>query len=821
MSAIRLRPVLLGLTVLVLAACGGGGGGSSTPPPAPPPPDGEPNAFAIQAIQDAPRGLAVSSQAVTIQGINIPASMSIAGGEYSVNGGAFTSAAGTVTNLQSIVVRVTAAASPGGTAQATLTVGSVAATFAVTTSTDVTPPTATVVFPTAQSRTSSEQLIVRGTASDTASPVTSVRVNGVEATSTDNFATWTATVPLITGANSVVVDSMDRALNRSAATARAAVTRNALIGFIEGLAVDTAQNRVIAADTFAGVLLSIDLASGLRTVIANAATLPTSMAPNRLVSPSSVTLEAGGTHALVLDRSNTAILRVNLATGERTLISGRGFPDSQNDFGNNAMGMSVDLVNGHAYVLVRYPDAIYRVDLTTGVRTVLSDATTPDAVDMFPNAVAMGLDAARGRLLVGDQGGAGPASGHAIYTVDLATGARAILSSNTVPNVNNPLSLVGGIAVDGNRALVLQPQTSSIFAVELFTNPGNRTVYSSPSLPNATSAFEYPRAIALTNIHAFVVDFGTRSLYRVDLPTGNGTVVSPNEPVDIGEPLRWATGVALDLNANRIYVTDPADESRSLLAVNLATGDRTLVSASTVPSGPPWFFPNAVAIDEPNNRFLVADLQAPAVYAVEFGTGARSVLSGAPQSGTPFVWPHTLAIDPARNRALVADGALNAVVAVSLTDGARTILSGPAVPPGQIELDMPYGIALDAAANRALVTHFGPPSVVAVDLATGARTVLATAGNTGTWLPQGIGIDAATRTIVTGDGVIGAVHVIDAVSGNRTLVSSSSIPRLNDRLKPRGVAVDASRRIAWVTSDDFGILQIVDLVTGERVFLTR
>ena len=304
MTAIRLPFPWLGLmALLALSACGGGGG-SSAPAPAPtppPPPDGEPDVFTIQTILDAPRGSAVSSQPVTIQGINIPANMSIAGGEYSVNGGAFTSAAGTVTNLQSIVVRVTAAASSGGTAQATLTVGSVAATFAVTTSTDVVPPTATVVFPTAQSRTSSEQLIVRGTATDTASPVTSVRVNGVEATSTDNFATWTATVPLIAGANSIVVDAMDRALNRSAATSRANVTRNALIGFIEGLAVDTVQNRVIATDAFAGVMLSIDLTSGLRTVIANATTPLTAPIFNRLVIPSSVTLEAGGTHTLVLD----------------------------------------------------------------------------------------------------------------------------------------------------------------------------------------------------------------------------------------------------------------------------------------------------------------------------------------------------------------------------------------------------------------------------------------------------------------------------------------------------------------------------------------
>jgi sugar lactone lactonase YvrE len=830
MTATRLRVALLGvMALLALSACGGGGGGgggSTTPPPAPlpPPPDSEPDAFTIQAVGDAPRGSAVASQAVQVLGINMPANVSIAGGEYSVNGGAFTSAAGTVANAQGIVVRVTAASAPGGVAEATLTVGSVAARFTVTTSTDVTPPTSTVVFPTARSRTSSEQLIVRGTASDAASPVTSVRVNGVEATSADNFATWTATVLLAAGANSIVVDAMDRALNRSAATPRADVTRNALMGFIEGLAVDTAQGRVVAADTSAGVLLSIDLASGLRTVIANATTPLISMAFDKLVAPSSVTLEAGGTHALVLDRSNSAILRVNLATGARTVVSGRGFPDSQNDFGNNAMAMSVDLANGRAYVLGRFPDAVYRVDLTTGVRTVLSDATTPNAADMFPNAIAMALDSVRGRLLVGDQGGPGPGENHAIYTVDLATGARGILSSNTVPNANNPLSFVGGFGIDGDRALVLQPFSSSILAVDLVTVPGNRTVFSSPAVPNGTNELEHVRAIAVdaANGRALVADFGTRSLVAVRLTDGARTLVSPNEPADIGARQRYSTGVALDLNANRIYVTDPADESRSLLAVDLATGDRTLVSSSTEPFGPSWFFPNAVAIDEPNNRFLVADLTAPAVYAVAFDTGARSVLSGnASQSGVAFVSPHTLAIDRDRNRALVADGSLNAVVAVSLTDGARTILSGPAVPPGSVELDNPYGLVIDAAGNRALVTHYGPPSVVAVDLGTGARTVLSTAGNTGTWLPQGIGIDAATRMIVTGDPVLGAVHVIDAVSGNRTLVSSSTIPRLNDHLKPRGVAVDGSRRIAWVTNDDFAILQIVDLVTGERVFLTR
>ena len=305
-------------------------------------------------------------------------------------------------------------------------------------------------------------------------------------------------MPLAAGANSVIVDAMDRALNRSAATARAAVTRNALIGFIEGLAVDTAQNRVIAADTFAGVLLSIDLASGLRTVIANAATPPTSTAFDRLVSPSSVAFEAGGTHALVLDRSNAAILRVNLATGARTVVSGRGFPDSENDFGNNAMAMSVDFVNGRATC-----SAVFRTRSTASTSRPASGrcyrmrrGRTPSTCSRTRSRwcstrrEAACSSAIRGRRAPRAQ------LTRCIRSTSSRGNAR-ILSSDTVPNASNPLSFVGGFGIDGDRALVLQPFSSSILAVDLVTVPGNRTVFSSPDVPNGTNELEHARAIAV------------------------------------------------------------------------------------------------------------------------------------------------------------------------------------------------------------------------------------------------------------------------------------------------------------------------------------
>ena len=74
--------------------------------------------------------------------INAPATIEVTGGEYSVDGGAFTSATGTVVNGARVAVRVIASSSYSTTVSAVLDIGGVSDSFSVTTK----PPTvATVV----------------------------------------------------------------------------------------------------------------------------------------------------------------------------------------------------------------------------------------------------------------------------------------------------------------------------------------------------------------------------------------------------------------------------------------------------------------------------------------------------------------------------------------------------------------------------------------------------------------------------------------------------------------------------------------------------
>ena len=98
-----------------------------------PPPDTTPDPFGFTAITGAGLGQAVTSDSITVTGIDAPATIAISGGEYSIDGGAFVSQAGQVQANQQVRVRLTAAADYDTTLTATLTIGGISADFQVTT----------------------------------------------------------------------------------------------------------------------------------------------------------------------------------------------------------------------------------------------------------------------------------------------------------------------------------------------------------------------------------------------------------------------------------------------------------------------------------------------------------------------------------------------------------------------------------------------------------------------------------------------------------------------------------------------------------------
>ncbi|MCA9291735.1 MAG: hypothetical protein KDA25_11450, partial [Phycisphaerales bacterium] len=95
--------------------------------------DTTPSAFSFTDVTAQELSALVESDAITVSGINWPAAISVTGGEYQRNGGAWAASPGTVANGDTVKVRQTTSGSQGTNTDTVLTIGGVSDTFRSTT----------------------------------------------------------------------------------------------------------------------------------------------------------------------------------------------------------------------------------------------------------------------------------------------------------------------------------------------------------------------------------------------------------------------------------------------------------------------------------------------------------------------------------------------------------------------------------------------------------------------------------------------------------------------------------------------------------------
>jgi len=123
---------LLLLALLGLTACGSDTKEQVITDP-PPPSDTSPDVFSFTHVSEQPRSSETTSNTITIEGINTPTTISITGGEYSIDGSDFSSLPSTVTAQQTITVRLLSSENYATTSDLTVTVGDISAVFSATT----------------------------------------------------------------------------------------------------------------------------------------------------------------------------------------------------------------------------------------------------------------------------------------------------------------------------------------------------------------------------------------------------------------------------------------------------------------------------------------------------------------------------------------------------------------------------------------------------------------------------------------------------------------------------------------------------------------
>jgi surface antigen len=195
-------------------------------------PDTKPDQFKFTAQTGVALNTPVTSNMITVSGITAAAPITITGGDtYSINSGAYTSAAGTVNNGDTVTVRQTSSGSYSSITNATLTIGGVSGTFSVTTqAVDKTSPKVTITSPTSNPTysTSSSPLSIVGTASDNVGVTQVTWSNNRGGSGTCSGTTsWSASgITLYSGQNVITVTAWDAANNTKTDTLTVAYTQS-------------------------------------------------------------------------------------------------------------------------------------------------------------------------------------------------------------------------------------------------------------------------------------------------------------------------------------------------------------------------------------------------------------------------------------------------------------------------------------------------------------------------------------------------------------------------------------------------------------------
>ncbi|MGE3165209.1 MAG: hypothetical protein AB7O52_09915 [Planctomycetota bacterium] len=321
------------------------------------------------------------------------------------------------------------------------------------------------------------------------------------------------------------------------------------------------------------------------------------------------------------------------------------------------------------------------------------------------------------------------------------------------------------------------------------------------------------------NGDALVLDRALGAVLRVALPptgtraTAADWTVASGLGVGLGPALDDAQAMALDPLLQRVLVTVGA--GNALLAVDLASGDRTTIASDAVGSGPSLAQSWTVAVAEAGTFALVGTATPAQLVSVDLNTGVRSLVAGAGVgAGPPLQVPRGLALDDATGRAFWLDGGASALFAITLADGNRVEISGPthgAGPP----LTGATALALDLPAARAFVTRSGGAGIIELDIATGDRVELVGPASTAPPAPTAMLplTPSDTRLHILDERIDGWIEV-ERTSGATTPGARSAQGSGPPLLAPIAVVHDTNT--CWVADRDRAAVIAVDTTLGAR-----
>lgn len=576
----------------------------------------------------------VVSEPVTIFGIEEPVAISIIDGEYSIDGGPFTSSTGSIDEGERVVVRLITASTPEAEVTATLNVGGVSSEFSVITEEiDLTPDL--FVFSSVENvslneLTNSEVVTITGL--NVPTPISIVdgtySIDGGDFVNAPSVIMSGQTLELQLTSSvlsnneeiaTITIGSYPVDFSVTTLTDDQAPVVTITFPFGNSMVTDdliTVRGKAVDESNIESILIN-----GIRAVSLNdfgdwAATIPL---VNGLNTITYKTADIAG---------NEAEMKTEISVDSQSLMGG---PKS----------LALDIENNRVIVSDTVRDSLYFINLENGVRTLLTGDTRGEGPEIV-SPLSIALDVVKNRVLVVDP------RQEVLIGVDLVTGNRSIVSgNNTGSGVMWSFPIDVALDEKNNRAIVGDSTTQAIYSVDLLN--GNRELISNEGRGSGPT-FNSPSSIKIDHESntAYIADQANKSIYAIELSSGNRTLIS-NDSHGVGQDFVAIDSIELDLVNNRMFVTDngslyfPTREFKSVIEVSIETGNRTVISGLGMGNGQKLELPVGISLDLANNRALIADYGTQSLSWVDLESGNRSILSSK-QSGYAKNWKQPLSI---------------------------------------------------------------------------------------------------------------------------------------------------------------------------------
>jgi hypothetical protein len=287
-------------------------------------------------------------------------------------------------------------------------------------------------------------------------------------------------------------------------------------------------------------------------------------------SPFGAVIHESGDFAIAADDVNGTLLKVDLITGDRSVLS------ENTNFGN-AGDLDLDEINGmdfnsdHSKLITvsRSNSKIISTNMNDGSREFISSNSNPaggpslgtlEDIVLLSDTMALVVDSGRSSSLI---------------SVNLNDGSRAEINLSGGTSFSNPVGIVLNNAKD--HAYVVD-SGAGLFEVELGPNSfsKNNLSLSGDSISNAISITLDARD---DNIAYVLCAAGPPRIIKVDLTTHVGTKISsPSTPVGFGTDFNNPVSISFNSQSNKLFVFDQGHNA--LLEVDPISGDRYLASST-------------------------------------------------------------------------------------------------------------------------------------------------------------------------------------------------------------------------------------------------